>query len=121
MRPEHTLQGHVRTASARRFLRASTVQISVTYQYSYEISNSFVRRIKVNVLRTYVVCMAYVWRMECTRDVSTTYVQRSFLICGVSVLYQLLFNTFEKTNGCVHFVQAIRTLQSSKMPPAKST
>ena len=83
------------------------MQVSVTFQYSYEISLSFVRRIKANVLRTYVVCMAY----ECTRDVSTTYVQRSFLICGVSVLYQLLFNTFEKTNGCVHFVQTIRTLQ----------
>ena len=57
--PEHTLRVHVRTASARRFLRASTVQVSVTYQYSYEISLSFVRRIKANVLRTYVVCMAH--------------------------------------------------------------
>ena len=57
--PEHTLRVHVRTALARRLLRASTGQVSVTYQYSYEISISFVRRIKANVLRTYVVCMAY--------------------------------------------------------------
>ena len=55
-RPEHTLRVHIRTAS---FLRAPTVQVSVTYQYSYEISLSFVRRIQANVLRTYVVCMAY--------------------------------------------------------------
>ena len=36
------------------------------------------------------VRVTYVWRMKRTRDVSTTYVQRSILICGVSVLYQLL-------------------------------
>ena len=38
----------------------------------------------VYVLRTCDVCMAY------TRDVSTTHVLRTILICGVSVLYQLL-------------------------------
>ena len=41
------------------------------------------------------VRVTYVWRMKCTRDVSTAYVLRSILICGVSVLYQLLFNTYE--------------------------
>ena len=37
------------------------------------------------------VRVTYVLRMERARDVSTTYVLRSILICGVSVLYQLLF------------------------------
>ena len=37
------------------------------------------------------VRMTYVWRMKRTRDVSTTFVLRSILICGESVLYQLLF------------------------------
>ena len=37
------------------------------------------------------VRVTYVWRNKRTRDVSTTYVLRSILICGVSVLYQLLF------------------------------
>ena len=73
------------------FLLRSRV-VSVTYQYSYEISLSYVRRIKANVLLTYAV---YIWRIKCTRDVSATYVGllRSIPICGVSVLYQLLFNT----------------------------
>ena len=38
--------------------------------------------------------------MKCTRDVSTAYVLRSILICGVSVLYQLLFNTYENKRLC---------------------
>ena len=46
-------------------------------------------------MRMYYVRVTYVWRMKCTRDVSTAYVLRSILICGVSVLYQLLFNTYE--------------------------
>ena len=46
------------------------------------------------------VRVTYVWRMKCTRDVSTAYVLRSILICGVSVLYQLLFNTYEKKRLC---------------------
>ena len=33
------------------------------------------------------------------RDVSTAYVLRS-IICGVSVLYQLLFNTYENKRFC---------------------
>ena len=40
------------------FLLLSRV-VSVTYQYSYEISLSYVRRIKANVLLTYAVYMAY--------------------------------------------------------------
>ena len=44
--------------------------------------------------------MCYVWRMKCMRDVSTAYVLRSILICGVSVLYQLLFNTYENKRLC---------------------
>ena len=40
------------------FLLRSRV-VSVTYQYSYEISLSYVRRIKANVLLTYAVYMAY--------------------------------------------------------------
>ena len=46
------------------------------------------------------VRVTYVWRMKCTRDVSTAYVLRSILICAVSVLYQLLFNTYEKKRLC---------------------
>ena len=44
--------------------------------------------------------VTYVWRMKCTRDVSTAYVLRSILICGVSVLYRLLFNTYENKLLC---------------------
>ena len=72
------------------FLLRSRV-VSVTYQYSYEISLSYVRCIKANVLLMYHV--PYIWRIKCTLDVSATYVLRSIPICGVSVLYQLLFNT----------------------------
>ena len=46
------------------------------------------------------VHVTYVWRMKCTRDVSTAYVLRSILICGVSVLYQLLFDTYENKRLC---------------------
>ena len=46
------------------------------------------------------VRVTYVWRIKCTRDVSTAYVLRSILICGVSVLYQLLFNTYENKRLC---------------------
>ena len=51
------------------------------------------------------VRVTYVWRMKCTRDVSTAYVLRSILICGVSVLYQLLFNTYENKRLCSLFMQ----------------
>ena len=51
-------------------------------------------------MRMCYVRVTYVWRMKCTRDVSTAYVLRSILICGVSVLYQLLFNTYEKKRLC---------------------
>ena len=80
--------------------------VSVTYLYSYGISLSFVRRIKAYVLRTCDVCT---WRMKYTRDVSTAYVLRSILICGVSVLYQLLFNTYENKRLC-SLCSCIRTL-----------
>ena len=39
------------------------------------------------------VCVTYVWRMKCTRDIFTANVLRSILICGVSVLYKLLFSS----------------------------
>ena len=52
-------------------------------------------------MRMCYVRVTYVWRMKCTRDVSTAYVLRSpILICGVSVLYQLLFNTYENKLLC---------------------
>ena len=51
-------------------------------------------------MRMCYVRVTYVWRMKCTRDVSTAYVLRSILICGVSVLYQLLFNTYENKRLC---------------------
>ena len=38
--------------------------------------------------------------MKCTRDVSTVYVLRSILICGVSVLYHLLFKIYENKRLC---------------------
>ena len=51
-------------------------------------------------MRMCYVRVTYVWRIKCTRDVSTAYVLRSILICGVSVLYQLLFNTYENKRLC---------------------
>ena len=83
--------------------------VSVTNLFLYGISLSYVRHIKAYVLCT---CDVIVWRMKCTCDVSTAYVLRSILICGVSVLYQLLLVPM-RTNGCVHFVHAICTLQLS--------
>ena len=46
------------------------------------------------------VRVTYVWRMKCTRDVSTAYVLRSILNCGVSVLYHLLFKIYENKRLC---------------------
>ena len=60
-------------------------------------------------MRMCYVRVTHVCRMKCTRDVSTAYVLRSILICGVFVLYQLLLIPM-RTNGCVHFAHAIRTL-----------
>ena len=62
--------------------------------------------------------------MKCTRDVYTTYVLRSILICGVSALHQLLFNTYENKRlcslcSCSSHIIAIN-YQGSKMPPEKS-
>ena len=51
-------------------------------------------------MRMCYVRVTYVWRMKCTRDVSTAYVLRSILICGVSILYQLLFNIYENKRLC---------------------
>ena len=70
------------------------------------------------------VCVTYVWLMKCTRDVYTTYVLRSILICGVSALHQLLFNTYENKRlcslcSCSSHIIAIN-YQGSKMPPEKS-
>ena len=63
--------------------------------------------------------VTYVWR-----DLSTAYVLRSFLICGVSILYQLLFNTYENKRlcslcSCNSHITVIN-YQRSKMPPEKS-
>ena len=75
-------------------------------------------------MRMCYVRVTYVWRMKCTRDVSTAYVLRSILICGVSVLYQLLFNTYENRRLCSlcscnsHFI--VINYQRPKMPPEKS-
>ena len=79
--------------------------VSVTYLYSYGIPPSYVRRIKAYVLQR----VTYIYRMKYTRDVPTAYVLRSILICGVSVLYQMFLIPM-RTNACVHFVHAIRTL-----------
>ena len=49
------------------------------------------------VHRTCDVPATFPWRI---RDVSTAYVLRSIFICGVSVLYQLLFNTYENKRLC---------------------
>ena len=70
--------------------------VSVTYLYSYGIH---FRMYGVSMRMCYVR-VTYVWRMKCTRDVSTAYVLRSILICGVSVLCQLLFNTYENKRLC---------------------
>ena len=39
-------------------------------------------------------------RMKCMRDVSTAYVLRSRIICCISDLYQLLFNTYQNKRLC---------------------
>ena len=57
------------------------------------------------------VRMTYVWRMKCTREVSTACVLRSIIICGVSLFCTNCFLIPVRTSGCVHFVHAIRTLQ----------
>ena len=71
--------------------------------------------------RMYYVRVAYVWRMKCTRDVSTVYVLRSILICGVSVLYQLIFDTYENKRYCslcsCNSHITVINYQTSKMPP----
>ena len=89
--------------------------VSVTCLYSYGISLSYVRRIKAYVLRTCDVCMAY------EVYISTVYVLRSILICGVSVLYQLLFNTYGNKRLCSHCSCnshiTVINYQRSKMPP----
>ena len=97
--------------------------VSVTYLYSYGISLSYVRRINAYRCMCYVR-VTYVWRMKCTRDVSTAYVLRSIIVCGVSVLYQLLFNTYKNKRLCslcscnLHII--VINYQRSKMPPEKS-
>ena len=73
--------------------------VSVTYLYSYGISLSYVRRISAYVLRTCDVCMAYERRMYCVPFLSAAY-----LFCTNCFLIPM------RTNGCVHFAHAIRTL-----------
>ena len=46
-------------------------------------------------MRMCYVRVAQVWRMQRTRDVSTEYMLRSILICGVSVTYPYCFNESE--------------------------
>ena len=54
------------------------------------------------------VCMAYEVYALRIYGVCTTFI----LIYGVSVLYQIILIPM-RTNGCVHFVHAIRILQFS--------
>ena len=84
-------------------------------------------------MRMCYVRVAYVWLMKCTCDVSTAHVlcicsvQNAFkylLICGVSVLYKMLFNTYENKQFCSlcsdnSHITVIK-YQRSKMPPEKS-
>ena len=75
-------------------------------------------------MRMCYVRVTYVWRMKSTRDVSTAYVLRSILICGVSVLYHLLFNTYENKRlfslcSCDSHI-IVSNYQRSKMPPEKA-
>ena len=65
-------------------------------------------------MRMCYVRVTYVWRMKCTRDVSTAYVLRSILICGVSVLYQLLFSSPEpKAHRGAYSIPMLRRPSSS--------
>ena len=70
------------------------------------------------------VRVTYAWRTKCTRDVSTAiwYVLNSNLICGVSVLYQWLFNTCTYENkrlcllcSCHSHITVILNYQRSKI------
>ena len=86
--------------------------VSVTYLYSYGISLSCVWVSR----RMCYVRVTYVWRMKCTRDVSTAYVLRSILICGVSVLYHLLFKIYVKKRLYSLCSCIIRTLLLGRVP-----
>ena len=46
-------------------------------------------------MRMCYVRVAHVWRMQRTRDVSSTYMLRSIFICGVSVAYPWCINKEE--------------------------
>ena len=72
-------------------VRVTYLLRSAAYQRRICISMQFLFRMYGVSRCMCYVRVAYVWRMKRTHDVSTTYVLRSILICGVSVLYQLLF------------------------------
>ena len=94
---------------ARETYVPRTCDVPATFPWRIRIRMEFHFRMYGVSMRMCYVRVTYVWRMKCTRDVSTAYVLRSILICGVSVLYQLLLIPM-RTNGCVHFVRANRTL-----------
>ena len=67
----------------------------------------------------------YYVRVTFLLRLSMAYVLRSILICGVSVLYQLLFNTYKNNRlcslcSCNPHITVIN-YQRSKMPPEKSS
>ena len=80
---------------ARETYVPRTCDVPATFPWRIRDVSVFVWNFTFVSMRMYYVRVTYVWRMKCTRDVSTAYVLRSILICGVSVLYQLLFNTYE--------------------------
>ena len=80
--------------------------VSVTYLYSYKCH---FRMYGVSRRMCYVR-VTYVWCMKCTRDVSTAYVSYVLFLSAAHLLCTICFLKSMRTNGCVHFVHAIRTL-----------
>ena len=88
-----------RCNSSVTYSRISGVSLAYPYE-SFDTPRSepyFVRA--TYVPRTCDVPVTFP-RMKCMRDVSTAYVLRSRIICCISDLYQLLFNTYQNKRLC---------------------
>ena len=119
--------------SIRRDLRRILFKrVCITYmRRSCYVSVAYQRRICIRMefhfhmygvsRRMCYVCVTYAWRMKRMRDVSTAYVARFILICGVSVLHQFRFNAYENSRLCslclCNSHIPVINYQRSKMPP----
>ena len=86
----------IRRGLRRILFKRRMHHLLVLFPWRISDVSEFVRNFTVVCTGFQGVCATYetyVWRMKCTRDVSTAYVLRYILICGLSALYQLLFQT----------------------------